>query len=93
MNIDGMGAIFMLALMLSVMAVRKEHGSTILINVLPWVKLIPTCLKLDGFETTRTLLIRGKQMLQLFWWDMHIIYLRDVDMSLLLVMEDALILW
>ena len=88
-----MGAIFVLALMLSVMTVRKEHGSTILINILPWVKLISACLKLNGFETTRTLLIRWKQMLQLFWWDMHAVYLRDVNMSLLLVMEDSLILW
>jgi hypothetical protein len=32
-------------------------------------------------------------MLQLFWWDMHTVNLRDVNMSLLLVMEDALILW
>jgi hypothetical protein len=32
-------------------------------------------------------------MFQLFWWDMHTVYLRDVNMSLLLVMEDPLILW
>ena len=32
-------------------------------------------------------------MLQLFWWDVHTIYLRDMNMSLLLVMEDSLILW
>jgi hypothetical protein len=64
-----------------------------MINVLPWVKLILTCLKLDGFKTSRTLLVRWKQMLQLFWWDMNTVNLRDVNMSLLLVMEDALILW
>ncbi len=48
-DIDGMGAIFVLAFILSVVAVREEHGSTILFNVLPWVKLILTSLKLDGF--------------------------------------------
>jgi hypothetical protein len=88
-----MGPMFVFSLMLSVMTVREQHGSSILINILPWVKLILACLKLDGFETSGTLLVWWKQMLQLFWWDMHTINLRDVNMSLLLVMEDALILW
>ena len=32
-------------------------------------------------------------MLQLFWRYMHTVNLRDVDVSLLLVMEYPLILW